>query len=105
MMLHPFSALEPEYAHLLASAKVTRWTPVKIGVSQILRHLPTYVETSKQTGIPAAWIGATDCREDDCDPSRGIGQGDRWDRVSVNVPRGCGPFSSKAEADRFYLHY
>jgi lysozyme family protein len=104
-MNFPFAALAPEYAHLLATAKITRTRPVMEGVDRIMRVLPSYLNTAAETDVPATWIGPTDCREDDCDPRCGIGQGDPWSRVSVNVPRGEGPFSSKAAADRFYLHY
>jgi lysozyme family protein len=104
-MDHPFPALAAEYAHMLATAKVTRSGPVMRGVDEIMRVLPSYIETSTEIPVPAAWIGPTDCREGDCNPRLGIGQGDRWDQVSTHVPRGEGPFSSKAVADKFYLHY
>jgi lysozyme family protein len=104
-MQHPFAALEPEYAHLLATAKVTRSQVVARGVDEIERVLGSYDATATASGIPAAWIGPTDCRESDCNPRCGIGQGDPWSRVSVHVPRGEGPFASKAAADKYYLHY
>ena len=104
-MDHPFQTLEPEYAHLLSTAKITRPQIVSAGVDEIERVLESYEATAAVTKIPAAWIGPTDCREDDCNPNRGIGQGDPWNRISVHVPRGEGPFASKAIADQFYLHY
>lgn len=104
-MDYPFPALQAEYTQWLATAKVTRPQVVARGVDEIERVLPSYVATAEETGIPAAWIAATDCRESDCNPRCGIGQGDPWNRVSTHVPRGEGPFASKAEADRFYLHY
>jgi lysozyme family protein len=104
-MQHPFVALEPEYARLLDTVQITRPRQVAAAADEIERHLDTYLGSAKTSGIPAAWIGPTDYRESDCDQRTGIGQGDRWDRVSVHVPRGCGPFSSKAEADAFYLHH
>lgn len=104
-MNYPFKALEPEYARLLSVAKITRDGPVRAGVTQILRVLPSYIATSTTSNIPAAWIGPTDCREDDCNANCGIGQGDPWRQVSRHVPAGHGPFQSKAAADEFYLHY
>lgn len=104
-MEHPFVALEPEYTTLLTTAHVTRSQVVSRGVDEIERVLESYEQTGAQTGIPAAWIGPTDCRESDCNPRCGIGQGDPFNKISVHVPRGEGPFASKAAADVFYLHY
>jgi len=104
-MAYPFATLQPEYAHLLSVAKITRPGPVHAGVAEIMKVIDSYVATSAATKIPAAWIGPTDCREDDCNPNAGIGQGDPWRQVSRHVPAGHGPFASKAAADQFYLHY
>jgi lysozyme family protein len=104
-MQHPFEVLRPEYERLLSTAKVTRPQVVSRGVDEIERVLASYEDTGAVTNIPAAWIGPTDCRESDCNPRCGIGQGDPYSRVSVHVPAGHGPFASKAAADEFYLHY
>jgi len=104
-MQHPFSALEPEYQHLLSTIKITRPQIVSRGVDEIERVLESYEATAATTAIPAGWIGPTDCRESDCNPRCGIGQGDPWNEVSRHVPAGEGPFASKAAADVFYLHY
>ncbi len=104
-MQHPFAVLEPEYLHLLSTAKVTRPQVVSRGVDEIERVLASYEDTGAVTNIPPAWIGPTDCRESDCNPRCGIGQGDPWSQVSRHVPAGHGPFASKATADEFYLHY
>jgi lysozyme family protein len=55
--------------------------------------------------VPPVFLAALDFREDDCNPARAIGQGDRWNQKSVNVPRGLGPWGSKLDADKFYVHY
>lgn len=104
-MQYPFLVLQSEYEHLLSMTKVTRPQVVSRDVDEIERVLDGYVATAKITGIPAAWIACTDCREDDCNPQRGIGQGDPWNQVSRHVPAGKGPFGSKSEADVFYLRY
>lgn len=104
-MQHPFLALEPEYVHLMSVAKITRPGPVRAGVAEILKVLPSYLETERETAVPASWLGPVDCRESDCNPRCGIGQGDPWNRVSTHVPAGEGPFATKAAADKFYLHY
>jgi lysozyme family protein len=102
---HPFVTLQPEYDRLLSSVRVTRPQVVSRGVDEIERVLASYEQTAADNGVPAGWIGPTDCRESDCNPRCGIGQGDPWNEKSVHVPRGEGPFASKAEADKFYLHY
>jgi lysozyme family protein len=104
-MQHPYQVLQPEYERFLSSVKVTRSQTVSRGVDEIERVLASYEQTSAANNIPAAWIGPTDCRESDCNPRCGIGQGDPWSQVSRHVPAGYGPFTSKAEADKFYLHY
>lgn len=105
MAAHPFDTLRPEYERELAAMRVTRPQAVEAAARSVLRLDDHYKELSRRTGVPAALLGAIDYREDDNDPSRGIGQGDRWDRRSVNVPAGKGPFKSKLEADVFYVNY
>lgn len=104
-MLHPFPVLMPEYAALLASARVTRPAPVRLGVECVMDSLPRYLELSDDTGVPAPFLGALDLRESNCNPRLGLGQGDPWDRVSTHVPRNQGPFRSWLEAGNFYVRY
>jgi lysozyme family protein len=108
-MQHPYEALAPEYAAYLAHMTVT---PSKTGqidaaAKKILlpQNLDVYMAATEGTAIPPAFIGGLELREDNCDPTRALGQGDRWDRVSVNVPRGQGPFKSRLDAMKFYIHY
>lgn len=108
-MAHPFEALKGEYAHYLALLKIN---PAKVGAidtaaQRILRpdNLDVYVAACEGTAIPPAFIGTLELRESNCDPTRALGQGDRWDRVSTNVPRGKGPFKSRLDAMRYYIHY
>jgi len=103
--MYAFADLQTQYVNLLGSVRITRPQVVSRGVDEIERLLESYEATSAANKIPAAWIGPTDCRESDCNPRCGIGQGDPWNQVSKHVPRGEGPFSSKADADNFYLHY
>lgn len=105
MSQYGFDELGPEYDRLIPIMHVTDQHAVDQAVRTIEPHLDVYRATSKATGIPTAWIAAIDYRESDCKQSTGIGQGDRWDRVSVNRPSGKGPFASKADADKYYLHY
>jgi lysozyme family protein len=106
-MKHPYAELRQEYATLLASLSVTRPKDVNTAAQLILRreNISRYASVERQTGVPAAFIGALDYRESTCNPMRALGQGDRWDRVSVNVPRGKGPFKSWEDAAVFYVKY
>lgn len=53
-----------------------------------------YQAIEKVSGVPWYWIGPTHVRESDQNWARSLAQGDRWDRVSVHVPAGRGPFAS-----------
>lgn len=61
-----------------------------------------FLQESQRLGGSVPWwfIATTKEMEAGPDPSflRSIAQGDRWDRKSVNVPRGRGPFKSWFEA-------
>lgn len=108
-MQHPFEALAGEYAGYLAHLSVTASKTASIdgAAKRILRpeNLDVYLAAVAGTQIPAAFIGTLELRESNCDPTRALGQGDRWDRVSVNVPRGKGPFKSRLDAMKYYIHY
>lgn len=108
-MQHPFETLKEEYAHYLAlmSVNPAKTKTIDDAAKKILRpeNLDVYVAACEDTAIPPAFIGVLELRESDCDPMRALGQGDRWDRVSVNVPRGKGPFKSRLDAMRFYIQY
>lgn len=108
-MIHPFKELRSEYASDLAHAVVTpsRAASIDSAAKKILRpgNMDVYLAACEGTTIPPSFIGALELRESDCDPTRALGQGDRWDRVSVNVPRGKGPFASRLAAMKFYIHY
>ncbi len=92
--MHPFVELAPEYEHDLAILQVTKPTQV----DQIARRLISgdaiaqYTRIQVSLGIPIP-VQASICeRESGADFSRSPAQGDRWDRVSVNVPRNKGPY-------------
>ena len=57
-----------------------------------------YQELEATTGVPWYFIAVVHEREASQRWDRNIAQGDRWDRKSVNIPRGRGPFRSFKEA-------
>ncbi len=106
-MQHPYLSWKAGYENQLASMVIERKTAVDAVAQHILQpaNWQRYMALQEKTGVPAAFIGALDYREGDCKPNLGLGQGDPWDKVSVHVPRGCGPFASWLDAAVFYVHY
>jgi lysozyme family protein len=112
-MDHPFAQQRPEIEHLLSISRVTRPRIIDEGVHRIVTvrigdkvGLDYYRELADAVRpVPAIFLAALDYRESGCDPRTGIGQGDRWDHRSTHVPRDKGPFSSKLQADIFYVRY
>ncbi len=95
-MAHPFTELQPEYEHDLAVLEVTKPKEVDAIARRLMsgNAIPQYSAVQHQLGIPIP-VQASICeRESSGDFSRSPAQGDRWDRVSVNVPRGHGPYDS-----------
>jgi lysozyme family protein len=103
-MQHPFSVLAPEYAALLAAMRVdpAREHELAARAAAVLelanRHRDEWAEVAGKTGVPRLWGLASFERESGSDYSRSPAQGDRWDRVSVDVPRGLGPYRCWGDA-------
>ena len=57
-----------------------------------------YQAVEAQTGVPWAVIAVIHQRESSQNWGRSLAQGDPWDKVSVRVPAGRGPFKSWEEA-------
>jgi lysozyme family protein len=57
-----------------------------------------YQAVSAKTGVPWPMIAVIHERECSQDWTRSLAQGDPWDRVSVHVPAGRGPFKSWEDA-------
>ena len=57
-----------------------------------------YQAVSAETGVPWPVIAVIHERECSQDWTRSLAQGDPWDRVSVHVPAGRGPFKSWEDA-------
>src|SRR5258707_829746 len=103
-MQHPFSALAPEYAALLTAMRVdpAREHELAARAAAVLalseRHRDEWAEVASKTGVPRLWGLASFERESGSDYSRSPAQGDRWDRGSVNVPPGLGPYRRWGDA-------
>jgi lysozyme family protein len=92
------AALKTTNARRWASARLTR------DFSVVARHLVSpdarsrYQAVAAKTGVPWVFIAVIHERECSQDWTGSLAQGDPWDRVSVHVPSGRGPFKSWEEA-------
>lgn len=97
---HPFDALRGEYASLLASAKIRsdRLRELEDRSHRILdlghQHRQEWDDVEGRTGVKRLWGFASFERESSSDYRCSPAQGDRWDQVSKNVPRGLGPYAN-----------
>ncbi len=103
-MQHPFSILASEYATLLAAMRLDddREHELKARAATVLDlahdHRFEWADIEYRTGVPRLWGMASFERESSSDYSRSPAQGDRWDKISVNVPRGLGPYRCWGDA-------
>ncbi len=70
----------------------------KTVADRIVKNKSIYQDIEKSTGVPWWFVGIIHYRESNLDMNTNIAQGDRWDRVSVHVPAGRGPFKSFQDA-------
>ncbi len=107
-MKHPFETLKPEYTTLLAQMVTTKQQAVDATVTRLLRHYRNgdYGSVPADTGIPLIFIAASFEREASSNFMLSPAQGDRWDRASVHVPAGRGPFRGwpAAALDAYHLN-
>lgn len=95
-----FQALAPEYTALLARMVITRTAAVEATAKRLLSFVDQghYASVSAQTGVPQIWMATSFEREASSNFNLSAAQGDPWNRRSVHVPAGRGPFGSWAEA-------
>lgn len=67
-------------------------------LKQIKKNVIEYKKAQNLTGVPWEVIAAIHYREADCDMSKQILNGQRWDRRTTIVPKRRGPWNSWAEA-------
>jgi lysozyme family protein len=87
---------------VLTQRNTARWFAAKIrrDASEVARRLcaapakARYQVIARQTAVPWFIIAIIHYREASQSWMANLAQGDRWDRVSVHVPKGRGPFRS-----------
>lgn len=90
----------------LKAANEKRWANAKLtrNFTAVAKRLvaagakATYETVSARTGVPWAFIAVAHERECSQDWHGSLAQGDPWDKVSVHVPAGRGPFQSWEDA-------
>ncbi|WKA31614.1 hypothetical protein [Bradyrhizobium roseum] len=90
----------------LTRANAKRWADARLtrNFTAVARRLVApaakarYQAVAVKTGVPWAVIAVIHQRESSQDWTGSLAQGDPWDRVSVHVPAGRGPFCSWEEA-------
>lgn len=88
----------------LKAANERRWKNAKVtkafgGIAKsLVAAKPRYQKVEAKTGVPWPVIAVIHERESSQNWGRSLAQGDPWNRVSVNVPRGRGPFASWEDA-------
>jgi uncharacterized protein (TIGR02594 family) len=102
-----FLKLKPEYDKLLSTMELRPETAAAAmaAAEKVIANSARYKEAGRLTGVPWQLIGVLDLRESGCDPTKALGQGDPWNRVSVNAPSGKGPFKSYVDAAVYYIGF
>ncbi len=100
MAVPVFANLKGEYGRLWAAMIVS---PSKVSTldhiaGKLIASKARYQAVSAKTGVPWAAIALIHQMECGQDWSLNIAQGDPWNRRSVHVPKGRGPFNSWEEA-------
>lgn len=71
----------------------------------IMNVIPHYKHVASVTGVPAVWIACTNERESSSQLDTYLGNGDPLNRVTRDVPRGRGPFSTWEAGAIDALHF
>lgn len=81
-----------------AKAKVIRLQSATLIARRLLQFRARYNVVAGRTGVPWYVIAVIHERESSQDFSKSLAQGDPWNRKSVHVPSGRGPFTSWEDA-------
>jgi lysozyme family protein len=90
----------------LKDANIRRWKAAKLTrgpefvpvAKRLVAARERYKAVERATGVPWPFIAVTHQRESSQDWNGSLAQGDPWNRVSIHVPAGRGPFGSWEEA-------
>ncbi len=88
------NALTRANAGRWANARLVRKTEAANVAARLCKARPRYQAVERRTGVPWPLVAVIHERESSQDWRASLAQGDRWDRVSVHVPAGRGPFES-----------
>jgi lysozyme family protein len=97
------------YAFLQVQDDISReWSAMKIQpqylavldrtAAKLVADRERYLSLERRSSVPAIVTMVIAERESGADPRMSLAQGDRWDRISVHVPKGRGPFRSWEDA-------
>lgn len=105
-MIHPFDALQNEYASSLSTMTVIRKADVDRIAHHLLGYRSRYEPVHDRTGIPVVWIASSFEREASSNFLLSPAQGDPWASVSTHVPKGRGPFPNwqSSAFDAYHLN-
>lgn len=84
----------------LKAANAKRWPVAKLTrnfsgyAKQLVAAKPRYQAVEAKTGVPWFVIAVIHMRESSQNWNGSLAQGDAWNRVSIHVPAGRGPFTS-----------
>ncbi|WP_441235672.1 hypothetical protein [Bradyrhizobium sp. 930_D9_N1_4] len=88
------NALTAANAKRWANAKLTRGAEARSIAARLYKAKARYQAVERDTGVPWAAIAVIHERESSQDWRASLAQGDPWNKVSVHVPAGRGPFDS-----------
>ncbi|MBR0780467.1 hypothetical protein [Bradyrhizobium iriomotense] len=88
------NALTQANASRWSKAKLTRKAEAGSIAARLYKAKARYQAVEAQTGVPWPAIAVIHERESSQDWRASLAQGDPWNRVSVHVPAGRGPFAS-----------
>jgi len=92
------AALRSANAARWAKARLTRGPEFEKYALKAVANKATYKEIEQRSGVPWVFVAVAHYRESSQDFSKSLAQGDPWNKVSVHVPAGRGPFQSFADA-------
>ncbi|HWJ99452.1 MAG TPA: peptidoglycan-binding protein [Xanthobacteraceae bacterium] len=99
-MSYSFKALKTNIAAQWSAMKIpAQYLPaLDRTAAKLVGDKERYLSLERRSSVPAIVTMVIAERESGADPRMSLAQGDRWDRVTVHVPKGRGPFKSWEDA-------